>query len=158
MDNNDLLREQLIRALQGGNAHMTLEDAIEDFPVDKINDVFPHGTYSSWQLFEHIRRTQFDILNFIANPEYEELSWPEDYWPSEKQVAQKEWNETIIAYQKDLSSLVNIVKHEDLYKKIPHGTGQILLREILLVIDHTSYHTGEFAIMRQIMNTWGKKH
>ena len=138
---------------------MTLEEAIENYPVSKINAIFPNGEYSSWHLLEHIRRTQNDILNFIVNPNYKELDWPKDYWPERnKKATQKDWDKTITSFQKDTKALEKIVKASkaDLYAKIKWGQGQTILREILLAADHNAYHIGEFAIMRQAMDTWNK--
>jgi hypothetical protein len=126
-----------------------------------MNTLFPNGNYTPWHLLEHIRITQWDILEFITNPNYKEISWPDDYWPKKnKKVTKKEWENTINQYQKDNQMLQKIVSNPktDLYAKIPHGTGQTIFKEILLVCDHNAYHLGEFAIMRQVMGTWDKKH
>jgi len=155
--NDKVLREHLGNLLKGGNAHMTLEEAVENYSVSKINDIFPNGEYSSWHLLEHIRRTQADILNFIINPKYEYLDWSKDYWPPRnKKATEKDWKETITKFQKDAQALEKIIANPktDLYVKIPWGEGQTILREILLVVDHNAYHIGEFAIMRQTMKTW----
>ena len=151
------LREHLLALLKGGNAHMTLEEAVADFPQDKINDIFPNGEYSSWHLLEHIRRTQNDILNFIINLNYQELSWPKDYWPARSEKAtKKDWEKTINSFQKDIQALEKLVASPktDLFAKIKWGDGQTILREILLVADHNAYHIGELAIMRQTMDAW----
>ena len=159
MNSDAVVREHLLSLLQGGNAHMTFDDAVKDFPVDHMNTVFPNGTYTSWHLIEHIRRTQEDILDFIRNPDYKNRSWPNDYWPAKDEKATKKtWERTISEFGKDSKALQKIVKEPktDLYTKISHGEGQTILREILLVADHNAYHIGEFAIMRQVMGTWGK--
>jgi hypothetical protein len=157
MDSDKILREHLLSLLKGGNAHMPFEDAVKNYPQDKINEKFPNGEYSSWHLLEHIRRTQNDILEFIISPNYKDKQWPEDYWPerSEK-AAQKDWDNTVTLFKKDLQALEDIITNSktDLYAKIKWGDGQIILREILLVADHSAYHIGEFAIMRQTMQTW----
>lgn len=158
--NEQSLREQLINLLKGGQAYMTFDESVKDFPVKEMNTNFPNGTYSAWDLLEHIRITQDDILEFMVNPKYKEKKWPQDYWPGRQNKATKQdWDETIKRYNIDLKNIFNIINDAktDLYKKIPWGDGQIILREILLVADHTSYHIGEFAIMRQVMKTWGKK-
>lgn len=157
--NDKILREHLLNLLRGGNAHMTLEEAVKTYPVSKMNDIFPNGEYSSWHLLEHIRRTQNDILNFIVNPNYKELEWPKDYWPvRNKKATQKDWNKTIELFGKDIKALEKIAEdpRTDLYAKIPWGDGQTILREILLVADHNAYHIGEFSIMRQVMKTWNR--
>lgn len=160
MENDATVREHLLSLLKGGNAHMTFPDAVANFPKDSMNVVFPNGTYTPWHLLEHIRRTQWDILDFIQNTDYQSRSWPDDYWPGKNEKASIiEWNKTISQYKKDLTSLQKIVENPktNLYEKIPHGDGQTVLREILLVADHLSYHLGEFAIIRQVMGTWGKR-
>ena len=160
MPSDALIREHIVKLLQGGEAHMTLLDAIKDFPQAHYNTIFPNGDYSSWHLLEHIRRTQADILDFITNQNYQELEWPDDYWPAKDQSAsKKDWNETIKKYTADLEKLQQLASDPkiELSAKIPWGNGQTMIREFLLVADHTAYHVGEFAIMRQVMNTWIKK-
>lgn len=161
MQHDSELREHLIALLKGGNAHMTLIDAVTDFPEIDMNTRFPNGQYTPWDLLEHIRKTQFDILDFISNPKYVERHWPVDYWPKKSENATiKVWQKTMKDFQKDNEALQKIVQNKktDLFAKIPHGDGQNILREMLLVSDHNAYHIGEFAIMRQVMNTWGKGH
>lgn len=161
MDKDKILKKQLISLLKGGHAHMTLAEAVEDYPMDKINEIFPNGDYSSWHLLEHIRRTQNDILEFIINPKYKYKEWPKDYWPEKNEKAKEaQWKETVKKFHKDQDKLEKIIKNRktDLYKKIPWGEGQNIIREIQTVADHNSYHIGEFAIMRQVMGTWSKGH
>ncbi len=158
-DSDRIIRENLLKLLRGGQAHMDLAEAVRDFPVAHINDIFPNGSYTPWHLLEHIRITQWDILDFIKNPDYEYMDWPKDYWPPRnKKASESQWKETISKYEKDRKFLEKIVTDAktDLYAKINWGEGQTILREILLVSDHTAYHVGEFAIMRQTMNTWPK--
>jgi len=155
-----LLREQLLHLLNGGNAHMTLDEAVAGYPVASMNTLFPNGDYTAWHLFEHIRLSQWDILDFIRNPEYQELEWPKDYWPPQAaQASEADWNETLASFQRDMQALQTIAMDPqiDLHARIPWGTGQTVLRELLLVADHNAYHIGEFAIMRQVMGTWGNK-
>jgi hypothetical protein len=161
MNDNKQLRDELIFHLTVGHAHMSFEEAVADFPLEKINTLFTNGDYTFWHLLEHIRRTQNDILEFIVNPKYKERTWPKDYWPEkEKKATKKEWNTTIKSFLKDQEQLKKLVADPktDLYGKIPHGTGQTILREIIVITDHNAYHLGEFAIMRQVLKTWGEKH
>lgn len=158
MDADNLVREHVLQVLRGGNAHMTLEQAVANFPVDHINDLFPNGTYTPWHLLEHLRISQWDILDFIRNPHYQEIEWPKDYWPApDTQATEADWQRTLAQFQDDMRQLQQIASdpQTDLYARIPHGTGQTILREMLLVADHNAYHIGEFAIMRQVMGTWG---
>jgi hypothetical protein len=155
-----LLREQLLHLLNGGNAHMTLEEAVADYPVESMNTRFPNGDYSPWSLLEHIRLSQWDILDFMRNPEYQEREWPREYWPSPStQASEADWKETLASFQRDMQAIQDIAMDPqiDLHARIPWGTGQTILRELLLVADHNAYHIGEFAIMRQAMGTWRSK-
>ncbi len=161
MDKNEkILRQTLITFLKGGNAYMPFSEAVENFPMNAINTIFPNSTYTPWHLLEHLRFTQHDIFDFIVNPAYKEPEWPKDYWPKKNTKATpKDWQKTIQDFFNDLKRLEDLVHYEktDLYAKISWGTGQTILREILLVCDHSAYHTGEFSIMRQVMGTWPKK-
>lgn len=158
---DEVSRAELLALIKGGNAHMSFDDAVEDFPESKMNALFPNGTYTPWHLIEHIRRSQLDILEFMRNPDYKEMKWPDDYWPEkEKRATKKEWEETIAKFHKDTDEILALLNDPktDLSAKIPHGDGQTMLREFLLIADHNAYHVGEFAIMRQVMGTWGKNH
>lgn len=161
MSSETALREHILSLLKGGNAHMSVEDAVKDFPMNRINETFPNGTYSAWGLLEHVRIAQWDILDFVRNPKYREMNWPDDYWPRPgRKATAAAWDKTIALIRRDSRELQGIVMDPDtdLYARIPHGSGQTVLREALLVADHTAYHTGEFAIMRQAMGTWGRGH
>jgi hypothetical protein len=153
-----VLREHLRALLEGGHAHMTFEDAVADFPRAHMNTNPPHVPYTPWHVLEHLRITQWDILEFIRNPEHVSPDWPEGYWPpSDARADAAIWDRTIASFLVDLQVLREMVTDPslDLYAPIPHGTGQTILREILLVADHNAYHIGEFAILRQVMQTWG---
>ena len=113
--------------------------------------------YTPWQLLEHIRMAQWDILEFIRNPHYVSPPWPEGYWPAESvQVDEVAWEKTLVSFRADLQSLLVMVSDPkvNLYTPIPHGNGQNILREILVVADHNAYHISEFATFRQVMETW----
>ena len=112
--------------------------------------------YSIWQIAEHIRITQKDILDFSANINYKELNWPDDYWPEnaapENQAA---WENTIKAINDDLDEFITLLNNaENIYKLFDHGTGQTLLREAMLIADHNSYHTGEIIVLRRLLGNW----
>jgi hypothetical protein len=160
MKTESALRDELVFHLLKGHAHMTFDEAVTDFPLKHINTVFTNGVYTFWHLLEHIRRTQKDILDFMVNPDYKEPRWPDDYWPgNEKKAVKKDWDKTIKGFLKDQKELQKLVEDPktDLYKKLPHGTGQTVMREIIVVTDHNAYHLGEFAIMRQVLGAWDKK-
>jgi DinB superfamily len=157
MDADQHAREEILYLLRGGNAHMSLDEAVADYPMASINTPFPNGMYTAWHLLEHMRLTQADILDFIRNPSYAEREWPRDYWPpQDRMAAPDEWRRTLDAFREDARALQAIVADPatDLYARIPHGDGQTIFREMLVVADHNAYHLGEFAIMRQVMGTW----
>lgn len=157
MAGDQAVREQVVALLRGGQAHMTFDEAVADFPMEQINEMIPQGSYTPWHLLEHLRFTQWDILEFMTNSEYREPKWPDEYWPPREATATAEqWRQTIEAFRSDLARLEQMALDPavDLDARIPWGDGQIMLREFLLVADHNAYHIGEFAILRQVMGTW----
>lgn len=157
MDDDKLVREQLLALLRGGNAHMSFDQAVADFPAEAYNRRPPNTPYTPWQILEHIRITQWDILEFIRDPEHESPSWPDGYWPApEDEADQDQWEETIASFRTDLHDLQAIVSDPEtnLYAPMPQGDRYTVLREILVVSDHNAYHIGEFAVLRQVMGTW----
>ncbi|HEY0754924.1 MAG TPA: DinB family protein [Ktedonobacteraceae bacterium] len=158
MDTEKAVREQIRRLLLGGNAHLSFDQAVAEFPQAYINTFPPQVPYTPWHLLEHLRITQWDILEFIRNPEYVSPAWPSGYWPSQDSRADEvAWQQTLASFQADLRALLALLDdpQTDLYSPLPHGDGQNILREFLLVADHNAYHIGEFAIQRQVMGTWG---
>ena len=152
------IRAQLVNLLSVAQAHMTFEDAVKNFPPDKIN-THPQGVeYTFWHLLEHLRICQWDILDYCRNPKYKEMEWPREYWPARDAVTDAAgWQHTIDQFLADRAALVALVQDPktDLYSPIPHGySGHTILREIMVVADHNAYHVGEFAILRQVMGYW----
>ena len=159
MDKDTTLRENMVLLLTGETARMSFEDAVADFPIDRINESFPNADYSPWHLLEHIRRAQEDILDLIKNPNYREPKWPEDYWPAKSERATPaDWSKTIDSWKRDFREIQDMVNdpHNDLFREIPWGDGQTFLVEMVTVSNHNAFHTGEFAMMRQAMGTWPK--
>ena len=157
MSMDQVVREQLLALLRGGQAYMPFDQAVANFPPEHINDFPPHVPYTPWQLLEHLRIAQWDILEFIRNPDHESPPWPEGYWPPREASADSGmWTQTIAAFQADLQTLQAIVADPatDLYASLPHAPSYTIVREILVVADHNAYHIGEFAILRQVMETW----
>lgn len=153
------LRKQLLTLLKGGEAHIDFETAIKNFPVQlrgKVPDGLP---YSAWQLLEHMRIAQRDILNFSAPPTggYHSLKWPGAYWPESPEPSSEDgWDHTVAAIRKDREHFESLIlKHEaDLFRPFRWGNGQNLFREALLIADHTAYHLGEFIILRRLLGAW----
>ena len=161
MNQNDILRENLLALLTGEHARMSFEDTVGQFPLDRINDRFPNADYTPWDLLEHIRLAQEDILDFIKNPNYKTRQWPKDYWPPKgSKTSPADWARAINAFKRDLKEMENILKNPktDLYQDIPWGEGETILREIVTLANHNAFHLGEFAMMRQAMGTWGRSH
>jgi len=154
---NDPVREQVVKLLQGGQAHLTFDEAIKNFPA-KFRGVKPKGApHSAWQLVEHIRIAVWDILEFSRNSKHVSPSWPDGYWPkTEKPPSAAAWSKSIASIKKDMEALQKLVQEEDtdLYAKIPHGTGQNILREALLVADHNAYHIGQLLLLRRLLGAW----
>jgi len=152
--NDKSLRDQLIELLSGGNAHLSFEDLIKDFPVEKCGRRIEGLPYTAWQVLEHMRIAQWDILEFSRDASHLSPKWPEGYWPSASQSGSADlWNATVSQFRKDLKEMQELVSDpaNDLFAKIPHGTGQTLLREALLLADHNSNHLGALILMSRIL-------
>jgi hypothetical protein len=157
MSEYDTFREQLLQLLRGGNAHYGFDDAIKAFPTEFINSRPPNVTYTPWHLVEHLRISQWDILEFVRDPDHVSPKWPDGYWPAiDVEADENQWLASVDSFKADLEEVMGIVKDPDidLLMEIPHAPGYTYLREVLLVADHNAYHIGEFAILRQVMETW----
>jgi hypothetical protein len=152
------LREHVLSLLKEGHAHATFDQAVKDLPVELRGKVPKGAEHSPWQLLEHLRIAQWDILEFSRNREHESPKWPEGYWPREKAPAdEKAWDKSVRAFKKDLKELCALVEDPktDLLAKIPHGDGQTVLREALLTADHNAYHVGQLVLLRILLGAWG---
>ncbi len=153
----DPVIKALIELLEGGSAHIDFDDAIKQLPA-ALRGVRPESLpYSIWQLVEHIRITQWDILEFSRNPQHRSPKWPEGYWPKEKEPASETaWQHTVDQIRKDRQAFIQLLQQPgaDLYTPFAHGDGQNLLREAMLIADHTAYHTGEIVVIRRLLNDW----
>ncbi len=153
------LGEQLVALLNGGQAHATLAKAVADFPAE-LRGAVPRGLpYSAWQLLEHLRIAQKDILDFSDPPAggYQHLPWPEAYWPKSPEPPNgASWDEAIRSIATDAKSFETLLTRPDadLYAPFAWGDGQNLLREALLLADHNAYHTGELVMLRRLLGAW----
>jgi len=156
------VRKQLVELLRGGQAHATFEDVIKNFPP-KLRGVAPAGLpYSAWQVLEHIRIAQHDIVHFSLNHDgsYQSPKWPEGYWPASTAPADaRSWEHSVQQVEKDRDEMVRLVNDpkNDLLTPFPWGDGQNLLREALLVADHNSHHLGELIVIRRLLGAWPAK-
>jgi DinB family protein len=157
MDREAALRDHLVRLLAWQDAHGTFEAAVDGVPPSHRERV-PQGVpYSPWQLLEHLRITQHDILDFCRNPNYTELHWPDDYWPrNAAPPSDSAWDDSVRGFLEDRAALQALAtdRSVDLLATIPHGGGQTYLREILLAADHTSYHVGQLILVRRLLGIW----
>ena len=153
----DLPRTVIARLLDWEDAHAGFDRVVADLPRELQGQV-PHGLpYSPWQLLEHIRLTQRDILEFCRNPDYEELDWPADYWPkSAAPPSVSAWEKSVKAFRQDRETLKQLALDPsvNLSATIPAGDGQTYLRELLLVADHTAYHLVELVVVRRALGAW----
>lgn len=154
------LRKHLTKLLDWEDAHVGFEAVVEGVDAD-LRGVAPHGMpHSPWQLLEHLRLTQQDILDFCRNPAYSERAWPEDYWPSSAgPPTAAAWDESVAVFRREREELKQLAADPalDLFARIPHGTGQTYLRELLLVADHNAYHIGQLVLVRRSLGIWPAK-
>jgi hypothetical protein len=152
-----LVKEQLGRLLKWEDAHVGFDAAVAGIKP-RFQGKTPLGApYSPWQLLEHLRRAQHDILDFCQNPKYKELNWPDDYWPNAAAPpSTKAWANSVRQFKHDRQAFAKLAMDPkiDLTARIPHGQGQTYLREIMLAADHAAYHIGELVLVRRLLGIW----
>jgi DinB superfamily len=157
MAESDALRQHLLDLLRGHNAHADFNTVMADFP-SRLRGVKPPGApHSGWQLLEHMRVAQWDIAEFSRNAKHKSPPWTEGYWPkTEAPPNAASWNNSLRSFRADLKTMAKLVadKKTDLFARIPHGSGQTILREALLIADHNSYHLGQIVILRRLLGIW----
>jgi hypothetical protein len=151
------LREHVLELLRGGHAHADFETAIKNLPV-ALRGKRPRGAeHSPWEILEHLRIAQWDILEFSRDARHKSPDWPSGYWPAAAAPPDdKAWDRSVRAFRKDLKAMSELVANEstDLLAKIPHGDGQTILREALLLADHNAYHLGQMVLVRRLLGAW----
>ncbi len=147
----------MVEVLQGGHAHATFDAAVKNMPA-ALRGKRPKGAeHSSWEILEHLRIAQWDILEFSRNPKHKSPDWPAGYWPSTQAPPDENaWDKSVRAFRKDLKAMCDLIRDEstDLLTQIPHGDGQTILREALLTVDHNAYHLGEMVLVRRLLGAW----
>jgi hypothetical protein len=154
MSNEQSLREQLAKSLDWDSAHVRFEEAVKDFPAELRGKTPVGAPHSPWQLLEHLRIAQWDILEFSRDAQHVSPEFPAGYWPeSATPPSDQAWDESVTAYQSDLDAMAALTLDAsvDLYAPIPHGSGQTVLREILVALDHNAYHVGQLMILRKTL-------
>lgn len=156
MPNDKVVRDQLLKLLEGGQAHVTFEAAVKGLPA-ALRGKRPKGAeHSPWELLEHMRIAQWDVLEFSRDPKHVSPEWPSGYWPKTKAPSNdKAWAKSVRAFTAGLEAMrKQVADSTDLYAPIPHGEGQTLLREALLVADHNAYHLGQLVLVRRLLGAW----
>ena len=150
-------RELLLEQLEGRNAHVDFDQAVQGLTFKQTGIKVEGLPHTIWELIEHIRIAQADILEFCKNPDYEELDWPKDYWPEASMPESKQPLEASVgAVREGLEEMQNMVqdRENDLQKPFEHGSGQTLFREAMLIVDHNSYHIGQIVQIRRLLGSW----
>jgi hypothetical protein len=157
MDQIQFLREELDRLLSGKGAHADFDTAVNDFPV-KLRGVVPQGAaHSAWQVLEHLRIAQWDMLEFSRDAKHQSPEWPEGYWPKNAVPDSAEaWDRSVQAVHHDLAAMRKLVADpkSDLFTPFAHGERQTLLREAMQMADHNAYHVGELILLRRLLGSW----
>jgi len=157
-DPHRALRDHVLELLRGGHAHVTFHDAIADWPT-ALRGVKPAGQpFTAWRLLEHIRISQWDIVEFTKSAQHVSPEWPAGYWPAQDVPPAAAWDASVAQVERDLRAMQRLVAdpQTDLFARIPHGKGQTPLREALLVVDHNSYHLGQLVLLRRLLGAWKK--
>ncbi|HYM11406.1 MAG TPA: DinB family protein [Bryobacterales bacterium] len=157
MKNDKSLRQHLLYLLRGGGAHLSFDQAIAGLPA-KLRGQKPAGApHTPWQLLEHLRIAQWDILEFSRNPQHVSPEFPAGYWPPTAAPPGKTaWEKSVATFRKDLRAMEKLVENPrtDLHARIPYGDGQTILREALLIADHNAYHLGQLVLIRRLLGAW----
>jgi hypothetical protein len=157
VDKDKTLRDHLLYLLRGGGAHLNFEKAVAGLPAELRGAKPPGVPHSSWRLLEHLRIAQWDILEFSRNPRHVSPEFDEGYWPaSDAPPDDAAWDRSVNAFRADLRVMCDLVADPatDLFAPIPHGQGQTVLREALLVADHNAYHLGQLVVVRRVLGAW----
>jgi hypothetical protein len=152
-----VLRDHLLNLLSGRGAHLDWKAAFTGIPP-KLRGIRPEGLpFSPWELLEHMRIAQWDILEFSRDPKHVSPDWPAGYWPESPEPPNtKVWEKSVKIFARDLAAMKKLVVNPrtDLFARIPHGAGQTILREALLVADHNAYHLGQVIVLRRLLGAW----
>ncbi|WP_299708077.1 DinB family protein [uncultured Pontibacter sp.] len=157
MDKDKALREHVANLLRGGQTYQPIAKLLRGLKAEEAGRNIEGLPYTIWQQLEHLRFALYDILDFSRNPDYEEPTWPDDYWPKEKAPAdQAALDASLASISQGVEEMIALVEdtQQDLYAAFPHGNGQTLLREAMLVAEHNAYHVGQVMVMRRILGNW----
>ena len=150
-----ILISELSILLQGGNAHASFHDAVKGLKPE-LRGIKPNNMpYSIWQLVEHIRIAQWDMMQFCKDANHQSPKWPDEYWPEELAPKDEDaWSGALKQIDSDLDEFIALLEHGDIYQPLEHGDGQSILREALQIADHNAYHIGEIIVIRRLLGDW----
>jgi hypothetical protein len=157
MGNDKLLREHLLYLLKSDGAHLDFDAAVKGMPASLQGKRPKGGAHSPWELLEHLRIAQWDILEFSRNPKHVSPEFPSGYWPgTQAPPNEKAWNKSVDAFRTDLKAMSDLVADEttNLFAPLPHGDGKTILREALVLADHNAYHLGQLVVVRRLLGAW----
>jgi hypothetical protein len=154
---SESLRDQLVELLGSNHAHANFDTAVRDFPAELRGKKVRNAPHTAWQLLEHLRIAQWDILEFSRKPKHVSPAWPDGYWPpTAAPPDDAAWDKSVRRFRADLKAMQKLVANpsSDLFAPFPHGDGQTLLREALLLADHNAYHVGQLVLLRRQLGAW----
>jgi uncharacterized damage-inducible protein DinB len=157
MGSEKTLRSLLLEQLEGRNAHVDFNQAVQGLTFKQSGIRVEGIPHTIWELIEHIRIGQEDILEFCKNPDYNALDWPDDYWPERsKPESQEEFEKSVQAVQDGMAEMRELIRdpQTNLQHPFPHGDGQTLFREAMLIVDHNAYHIGQIVLIRRLLGSW----
>jgi hypothetical protein len=159
MDHDSAVRKHVLYLLRGGGAHVHFDEVVSEFPIKLRTKRLPELPYTAWELLEHLRIAQWDIVEFSRNSEHRSPDFPEGYWPpGDSTPDEVAWNNSIQVFRAELLAMQDLISDpkNDILAPIPHGSGQTLLREALLLADHNAYHIGQMVILRRLLGCWSR--
>ena len=154
-DQHKILTGEVTKLLLGGGAHVSLQDALKDLKPASRGVKPENMPYSIWQLVDHVRIAQWDMLQFCKDADHVSPKWPDEYWPKEAAPENEAtWNGALEQIENDLDEFIELLEHSDIYQTLPHGDGQSILREAFQIADHNAYHIGEIVAIRRFLKDW----
>ena len=154
MNTDQGLREHVLQLLRGGHAHLQFDEVVAKFPEELRGRKIRNLPYTAWQLLEHMRIAQWDILEFSRDSTHVSPEWPKGYWPeTAAPPSRAAWGKSVKSFREDLEAMIHLVEDPatDLFARIPHGSGQTILREAMLVADHNGYHLGQLVVVKRLL-------
>jgi uncharacterized damage-inducible protein DinB len=157
MGSDKTVRSLLLEQLEGRNAHVDFNQAVQGLTFKQAGIRVEGAPHTIWELIEHIRIGQDDILEFCTNPDYQAIDWPNDYWPEKsKPENQEQFEASVQAVKEGVDEMCELIRdpQNNLQQPFPYGDGQTLFREAMLIVDHNAYHIGQIVLVRRLLGSW----